>query len=95
MNKFTIILLIALLTITSPARSDEYRRGEVVEFVKQTKESKKSGKTEVMVWDGKKVVKVSIPTQFVRKIEEGKQFPFRIERDPKTKLFVSFGRRPL
>ena len=77
------------------AEEVEYKRGEVIEVVEQTPELKKSGKSIVMVWDGKKAVKVTLPTQYVRKVEIGELFPFKIVRDPKTKQFVSHGRRGL
>jgi hypothetical protein len=70
-------------------------RGEVVSFVEPTEKSKRAGKSIVMVWNGSKAVKVTLPTQFLAKVKEGQLFPYKITRDPKTKLYVSKGRRGL
>ena len=90
MKKIIIILLFAISPICIAQQ-----RGEVVDFVKQTHETKKSGKAIVLVWDGKKAVKVTIPNQYLRGVDIGEIFPYKIVRDDKTKEYVSRGRRGL
>tara|TARA_R110002020_G_scaffold457471_2_gene674380 strand:- start:506 stop:790 length:285 start_codon:yes stop_codon:yes gene_type:complete len=92
--KILIALIMTAMITMAPAEEPEYMKGEVIEFVKQTDASRKSGKSVVVVWNGKKEVKVTLPTQFLRIVEEGKIFPFRIHRDPRTKEYASHGKRP-
>ena len=68
------------------------KRGEVVKEVKQYSWQEIKGKSIVIVWDGKKKVPVTIPTQYMRKVFANKIFPYKITTDPKTGQYVSQGR---
>ena len=84
----------ATATLTQ-AEDDPPKRGEVVEIVALNSWEKPTGKTTVLVWDGKASVPVIVPTHYIRKVIVGKTFPYKITRDTRTGRFVSSGRRGL
>lgn len=92
--KYVIIILLVVFTpLIHGKESISYTRGEVIKLIPRQRWEKADGKTVVIVWDGKEKVKVTIPTQYIRKIHHGRIFPFKITRDPKTGRFVSQGRK--
>ena len=54
----------------------------------------KTNKTVVLVWDGKKAVKVKLLTSYLGKVVVGKIFPYSIKRD-RNGGYVSSGRKGL
>ena len=84
----------ATATLTR-AEDDPPKRGDVVEIVALQSWEKPTGKTTVLVWDGKASVPVIVPTNYMKKVVVGQVFPYKITRDTRTGRYVSSGRRGL
>jgi hypothetical protein len=93
--KYILILIALAFTPIVTAKDSPPRRGEVVKIVPLKIGSKSTGKTTVLVWDGRKSVKVLIPNQYMRQVIERRVFPYKITRDIRTGRYVSSGRRGL
>jgi hypothetical protein len=93
--KYIVILLIMATATLTQAEDDPPKRGEVVRIVQIQKWEKPTGKTTVLVWDGKANVPVVIPSHYMKKVIVGKMFPYTITRDTRTGRYVSAGRRGL
>ena len=98
MKLLIVILLVTLSTLSQGLEPDREptppKRGEVIQIIPHPSYLKKNGKTTVLVWDGKKNVKVSIATNYIGKVKEGKIFPYKIKRD-RDGRFVSTNRKGL
>jgi hypothetical protein len=93
--KYVIILLAIAFSPITQAEDDPPKRGDVVRIVQLQKWHKPTGKTTVLVWDGKANVPVTIPTHYMKKVIVGKTFPYTITHDTRTGRYVSSGRRGL
>ena len=88
--KILIAFIMTAMITMSPAGEPEYFKGEVISFVARTPQSER-GKSVVVVWNGKKGVGVTLPTNYLHKVIPGKVFPYKITRDRKTGRWVSAG----
>ena len=100
-HSMKLIIAVIILSISTISHSQEQnpepdppKRGEVIQIVPHPSYLKKTGKTTVLVWDGKKNVKVSVATHYLGKVKEGEIFPYKIKRDRKGQ-FVSTNRKGL
>ncbi len=96
MKSLIAIILVTFSTLShgQEPEPEPPKRGEVVRIVPHPSYLKKNGKTIVMVWDGKKEVRVTIATNYLGKVKEGEIFPYKIKRD-KNGQFVSTNRKGL
>ena len=92
--KLLIAILIVSLSPLSYSEEPEKKRGEVTKIVAYRSYMPKTNKTTVLVWDGKKAVKVKLLTSYLGKVIVGEIFPYSIKRD-RNGCYVSSGRKGL
>ena len=93
--KLLIAIILVSLSPISYSEEPEKKRGEVVSIVEYKSYMPKTNKTVVLVWDGKKVVKVKLLTSYLSKVRIGKTFPYSIKRDRKGGYISSGGGKGL